>query len=315
MATDTRTSISSSYILSLNGKEAGALKSVVGGGATADVVSLRTGSTTFARKNISGVKYDPVELQAGLSLSQEFYDWIAAMWAGKDKHTNGALIEMDARSRPVQEQQFFNALIMETTIPALDAAASKEAGYLGIKFQPEYTRNAKSTGESMGRPNAEKKKTFLLSNFRLELSGLNCSGIRKIDSFTVRQELHSVEVGNGRDHQVEPGNIEFPNLKISLAENTAQTWLDWHEDFVIKGKCDDAHEKSGALIFLAPNMSELFRINLKQVGIFRLMRDKYEASIEKIRPFTAELYCEQMELVFSATKETPKTPIQQPMPA
>ncbi|MDQ3813127.1 MAG: hypothetical protein M3347_04150, partial [Armatimonadota bacterium] len=76
------------------------------------------------------------------------------------------------------------------------------------------------------------------------------------------------------------------------------TWLDWHEDFVVKGNNDQTREKIGTLIFLSPNQqTELARLNFFNLGIFRIAPDKSEAHADAIRRATVELYCERMEFV------------------
>ena len=73
--------------------------------------------------------------------------------------------------------------------------------------------------------------------------------------------------------------------------------MTWFEDFVVKGNNGDANEKSGALLFLAPDLkAELARITLHNLGIFALRRDRQGAGTDAIQRVTAELYCERMEL-------------------
>ncbi len=40
--------------------------------------------------------------------------------------------------------------------------------------------------------------------------------------------------------------MEFPNLTVTLPESHAKEWIDWHEDFVIKGNSSQDKELSGA---------------------------------------------------------------------
>ena len=75
------------------------------------------------------------------------------------------------------------------------------------------------------------QKIFLPSNFRLQIDGLDCSKVTKIESFTVKQGVASKDIGSARDSQKEPGKLEFPNLKITMAEVAAQSFIDWHENF------------------------------------------------------------------------------------
>ncbi len=142
------------------------------------------------------------------------------------------------------------------------------------------------------------QKVWLPSNFRLQIDGLDCSKVNKIDSFTVKQTVID-DVGESRDFVKEPGKLEFPNLVITLAESTVATWQDWFEDFVIKGNVGDDKERTGTLEFLSPNLVDtLATIKFFNLGIFRLSSEKSESNADNIRRVKAELYCERMEFSY-----------------
>ena len=165
-----------------------------------------------------------------------------------------------------------------------------------VKFSPEFTRMKKAAGKATLPPVRASQEMWLPSNFRLEIDGLDCTKVSTIDSFTVKQTAVSDPIGIGRDQAIEPGRIEFPNLTISLAETAAQTWMDWFEDFVVKGNHGEKNEKTGALVFLSPNrQTELGRVNFFNLGIFKLASAKGNANEDQIRRVTAHLYCERME--------------------
>jgi hypothetical protein len=234
----------------------------------------------------------------------------------------------------VFERQFVNALLTETTIPALDAA-SKEPAYLTVKFAPEYTRTSKPEGKGdYGKYGKNEQKVFLPANFKLEIPGLDCSKVNKIESFTVRQTAVTDDIGDARDYTREPGKMEFPNLKITLAESTAQSWLAWHEDFVVKGNNDETCEKNGTLTLFGRNLKDvLAQIKLYNLGIFLVQPDKSEANAEQTKRVQVELYVERMEFLpegkavgpapkgtatsgtTSAPKTTPPAPGRTPLPS
>ena len=303
----TRSFAAGNFAFQLDGVQCGFLKSVDGGDITAEVISEATGPSAFVKKHIGQPKYEDFAIQAGLSMGKQFYDWIAASWNMKYQRKNGAVTSTDFKLTPVSERQFFNALITEVTIPALDGA-SKEPAYITVKFAPEMIRNAKPTG-TVGKVTAEKQKAFVPANFRVEIDGLDCTKVSKVESFTVKQTVATDDIGDARDHLKEPGKLEFPNLKITLAESTAKTWNTWFEDFVINGNNDESKEKSGALVLLSPDRKqELARITLHNLGIFALRR-RAVANDEAVQRVTAELYCERMELQVGAA-----APAEKPIP-
>ena len=85
-------------------------------------------------------------------------------------------------------------------------------------------------------------------------------------------------------------------MKITLSAPSAGSWRAWHDDFVVQGHNDDAHEKSGTLTFLTPDLAtELGHLELRHLGIIRLTSDTSTSDVIATR-VTADLYCEQMEL-------------------
>ena len=92
------------------------------------------------------------------------------------------------------------------------------------------------------------QKKWLASNFRIEMGSLPYNYVSRIEPFTVKQSVQSDPIGDSRDYQIEPTSVEFPTLTVTLAESHAKEWIDWHEDFVIKGNGSQDKELSGALV-------------------------------------------------------------------
>ena len=293
-------SVAGSFFLNLDGAKCGFLKSVDGGDISAEVISEPAAPGGFVKKHIGGPKYEELELRFGLDLAREVYDWIGASWALKIQRKSGSIVEADFKLDAKSERQFVNALITETTVPAMDAA-SKEPVHLTLKLAPELTKAVKAAGKVPAV--STKKKQFLPSNFRVEIDGLDCSKVTKIDSFTIKQSTATDDIGERRDVAREPGKLEFPNLLITLGGSSPKTWNDWFEDFVVKGNNGDANEKNGAIVFLDPTRQhELGRVTFRNAGIFALRRAP--RTDDQLSRLVAELYCEQMELKIDAAPAT-----------
>jgi hypothetical protein len=287
-----RSYVSGNFFLTLNGVKTGVIKSVDGGGISAEVINEPQGPNYFTKKRIGQPKYEDFAIQVGFSNGKQLYDWIQQTWNMARPRVSGSIISADYNWDAKSERQFTNALLTETTIPAMDGT-SKEPAYITLKFAPEFIRSVKASGKLT----AEKmeQKIFLPSNFRLQIDGLDCSRVNKIESFTVKQGVAGKNIGSARDSQKEPGKLEFPNLKITMAEVAAQSFIDWHENFVIKGNNDASKEKKGSLTFLSPNrQTELAKIEFSNIGIFRIQPDKAQANADQIKRLTVELYVEQM---------------------
>lgn len=280
-----------SFFLNLDGAACGFLKSVTGGGMRAQVITEPSGPGEVAKKHIGPPEYEEITAQLGFALPKAVADWIRASWKLESPRRDGSVVALDPLGVARSERQFSQALLTEVTFPKLDGS-SKDAVYLTIKLAPESIRSVKGGAKA---PSAQPaRKLALASNFRLELDGVDCSKVSAIDSFTVKQTLATVDVGERREPRREPGAVEFPNLRITLAESGAQTWIDWFEDFVVKGNNDDSREKKGAIVLLAPDGAESARVSLRNVGIFAL--SPAPAVGDQIARVTTELYCEQMEL-------------------
>ena len=164
------------------------------------------------------------------------------------------------------------AVLAETIIPTLDRASNSPT-YVTVRLAPEITRDV--TPPATLPPAGPAPPVSLSSNFRLNIAGLDCTKVTKIDSFTVKPRLAGETLANGRYQdaiQAAPANLlEFPNLQIELATVSEETWRAWFRSFVIDGNSSAMNEKTGTLSFLAPNLSTvLATISFQNLGIFRL---------------------------------------------
>ena len=313
-----RSYVSGNFALSLDGgKNIGMLKTAQGGQIYGEPVAENTDGL-YAKKHIGNVKWADITVQMGFTLPPAFYQWIADSWSFGAQRKNGAIIAADYNFNAVKELDFYNALIQEVTIPALDAS-SKDPAYLTLKLTPESTQPTKPSGTLPATVNG-KQKAWLPSNFRLELGKLDTSKVSKIDSFTIKQTMvqPTTDLGDVTFPEqalvvsvppfvLQPGQIDFPNLRVTLAEASAQTWIDWAESFIRQGNNSDDYETSGTIRFFAPDMTtELAHIDLFGVGIFDLTDERPldSSSSNTIRRLVAELYVERMAFVFPGIKST-----------
>jgi phage tail-like protein len=283
------------FALELDGTMCGFLKSVEGGGITADVIVERPGTATFPKKHIGAPKYEELVLGVDLSLDKLFYEWLADTLAGKSVRRDGSITATDSRQKAVSERQFFDALVTEVTVPKADAG-SKEPGVLTVKLAPELLRARAGSGVA-AKVSAARAKSWLPANFKLEIDGLDCKKVSKIEALSFKVNVAEDQVGEERIATKEPTSIEVPNLQVTLAESGSQTWTAWFDDFVVKGLNGDENEKSGKLSFLTRDLkSTLAEVRFFNLGIFRLEPEPRAAGQETIARIRAELYCERMEL-------------------
>lgn len=273
----TRTLAAGNFLLELEGVKCGFLRSVEGGTVKGEVVREPRTRGSFVKKRLGTTLVEPLLLEVGLGLDKTLYAWMAEAWAGRQKPRDGAIVAADASFAAKQRREFSEAVIEEVSFPASDAAA-KAAAFLTVKVAPNAVQAQKASGKVQAA--AVKSKIWLPSNFRLEIDGLDCKKVSKIDAFTVRCAAP----------------VDFPDLRITFLESSAQTWLDWHQSFVIDGKNSDKEEKTGKLVLLAPNVKDVLgEIRFFGLGIHRLAPTKQESGAA-VQRLVADLYCERMEL-------------------
>lgn len=277
-----RSPAAGNFILTLDGDAVGRLRRVGGGAVVADVV-VEPSDGAFATKRLGPVSFEPVELMLDLPLPAAVADWVRQTWQGLEARRDVSVVATDFSGKPISERQFSQAALDALTVPALDAL-SKEAGHVTLRVAPTSTRTRKPSGQPVAVP-ATGRPQWLQANFRLAIDGLDASRVTKIDSFATRRTPDG------------PGQLDVSNLRITLPEAHAQTWVAWHEAFVVRGNRRGGGERAGTLTFLAPNRTDaLGQIRLVNLGIFRLAPVPRVAGSDQIALLVAELYCERVEL-------------------
>ncbi len=284
------------YALELAGVNQGFVQSFEGGSAVGDVVVEKVGPDHIAHKHIAGVKYEDITVTVGTGMGKGLYEFVKAAFDLRNDRFDMAVKRTDFNQNVTWEMDVFHALVTGVGFPELNAA-SKDVGRLTITFSSEYTRVKPGSGKLSQSP-GNKPKQWITSNFRLTIPGLDCTRVSKIGALSLALHVATNAVGEQRDYQ-DAGGVNVPNLVVTLSEQAAQTFTDWHKTFVIDGKNSPAQEKEGTLEILGADLKEvLFTLKFHGLGIFRLAADKYEAGTEQLRQVTAEMYCESMEFAF-----------------
>ncbi len=136
-----------------------------------------------------------------------------------------------------------------------------------IKIQPtnilyKVGDRRKLKGNSM----REAQRLWQAANFRVEMGGLPCKMVTKVGAFTWTMGAAKDRARSRRGVAKTPGGLEFPNLTFYLPEDDVRPWQDWHNEFVIDGKCAESRELSGSITFMSPDFKkELGTIALENV--------------------------------------------------
>jgi hypothetical protein len=280
-----------SFFLELDGAKSGFFKSVDGGAISAEVIESPTAHGI--NKSIGAPQYEEFVVRHAFSGGVPMLNWISDFFDGQQAAHEGAIIAADFNLDEKSRRSFAGALITEVSIPACDGS-SKEPAFMTVKFSPEVIKNQASKGGKL-KTDGKKQKQWLPSNFRLSLPGVDATGVVRIEAFTVKQPSGAEQAGHARLQVKEPGKVEYPNLRLSISAAHANDFIQWHEDFVIKGNSSEKPE--GTLSLLAPDLSEeLARVSLKNIGIFRL--EPSSNSTDAIATVVVDLYVEKMQIDF-----------------
>ncbi len=282
------------FVLTLDGVVCGLVTSAQGGTISAPVLREQRGN--FIHKRLGAPMPEPIQLSFDLFLNKLVYDWINDSWQGRASAKSGSLIALDANFQARTELQFENAVISATTIPAVDASA-QTACVLAVRLNPTATnlRNASGPAPALA---PKQRKAWLAPNFRLNIDGLETNTVSSINALTITSGERDAS-DRLRLAAAPAGAIDFPNLRVLLGQQGSNAWTDWHDQFVVQGKNDDAHEKNGSLVFLAPDLqSQLGSVKFSGLGIYRLTREPVLPSgPNNVARNVAELYCQRMDLV------------------
>lgn len=290
-----------SFLLTLDGAPISAyVRAVDGGFVKAAVVDEPIGPENLRIKHTSVAEIDPFAFEIGLAGSKKVLELIAASWKKNFQRFNGQVSHGDMNRTGFGTQEFRDALITETTFPALDAK-STEAPYLKVKMLPEFVTYAPDDSHLHGQTEITQKE-WSVNNFRLTIDGVATANVQKIESFSVKQSVKKYYVGRDRFPQIEPTKVEFPNIVATLAEAGAKPVLDWYRSFLHKGQPDPRAERAGAIEFLSPDLKRvMLRINLKQVGLASAQLIGSQANQKAIKLCKFELYVGAMDIDFGAS--------------
>jgi phage tail-like protein len=291
------------YTLELDGVISGDIMSVDGGYPVGEVANEPLGSDNIQRKHISNVKYEDLVITVGTDMSSDLYNWINDTMTGKNPRKNGAVIYSDFNGQVTNRLVFFNAMIKEISFPAFDAS-TKDAGKITLRLGCGYTQKSPSGG-SVPKSFGSKNKRWMLNSFKLQIDGLDDAVSRayRIESIVISQKTSKNNTGSGKNaFYTETAGIEVSNIVVSFPEDYAGSFLQWQEDFLIKGGRN--LEKTGSIEALGTNLRDtFFTLKLTNLGLVKITPDGDDKTKTTLRRLKAEIYCEQVEFNYNDKSE------------
>jgi hypothetical protein len=288
------------FELAIDGHKSTAyLKSVDGGHVTANAVAEPIGTHNQQIKSISTLDIEPFTIDFGMAGAKDVLRWVRSSWNKKYERRNGMITHANFDLQRTYEHEFFEALITETTFPAMDGAA-KDLAYLKVKIQPERVVERKVTpgSQKVQYEDHQKQKFWVANSFRLTID--NFRGFEytnKIEAFTIKQGIKKNYMGEDRFPHIEPTKLEFPHIVGTIGLDYADELLRWRDQYHRDGGDEYANQSTGELEFLAPDKkTTLFSINLKEVGIHKVTMQQSQANQDSMKRVKFELFVGHMEL-------------------
>jgi hypothetical protein len=284
----TRGYTSGKFALDLDGVRAGAPVHASGGHAVG-IVETESSTPTGTHKHVAGVQYEDISITCGSGMSKDFYQWITQCFEGKQALHSGLLTSREADGTVFDAVSFTDALISEVSFPALDAA-SKDAAKMTIKIRPASTEK----GKPEPKPVDVKQKPWFGANFRLEIDGVDCTGVTTIEVLTVTQDFTDPPGAGKGATAPEPTTLEIPDLVLTTKLSHSKDFYDWHESLVIEGKDD---KRAGSLTYLAADQhTELFTLTFSGLGIWVVDAIPPSVARQRAARIGCEVWCDGLTL-------------------
>ncbi len=286
------------FELSLDGSPSSAYVNIVEGEfMRAALVSEPVGTENLRIKHTSVVEVDPVTVEIGMSGTNPLTQWVQKSINKNFERRSGQIVHADFDFNAIRRVEFTDALIQEITFPALDGAGKSDV-YMKVKFLPEMVKTSRAGGK-ISSPISGKQKEWMVGGFRLEIDGYDdFKYTQKIDAFTIKQGVKRLYYGSSRDAEIEPTNLEFPNLSITMAEMHANAIRDrWYQKYIVEGDSEDAMQTQGRLCFLDTKREKtIYEIELREVGLAAFTIQPSKANEVKLKTVKIDLFIGEMKV-------------------
>lgn len=278
-------------MVTVDGVAASFVKKFSGLDFTADIVENDMGPQIFQSKHMANFKYSPGKFTIGAGMGKGFWTWIKAALEKGYVRKNGSIVSGDFDYNARTEVTWQDGLITAITFPALDASG-KDAVYLEVEVDAERVRVAPASGKIQGQYGT-KQKAWLAPNFRLDIAGLPCDRVSKIEAMTWKCTTATDHVGIFREHTKVPAKVTTPDLKITVSANDFKDWSDRAKSWFIDGNHLEKDHMQGSITLLGPNMKDVMaRLELHNLGFKSFKQGAKEANSEKADRMEIEMYME-----------------------
>lgn len=284
------------FIMELEGGQAGYIKKCDIGKLTGNLATTKTGAILPEKKQITGMKWEPMTIEVGLSHSAALLDWMQAAFKGQHVRKNGSVTMYDHNGKAMRRVDFVDAHLVEISLPALDAKG-KDSVHMTLKIQPEQMRF--SEGGPPAKPTVgTKQKLHNTTNFRISIPGIETKSVSKIElpKFTLKLAEHAT--GEHIESQYEPASCEVSDLKT---HHSAHEFTAIYKDayaWLVQGSRTEEAEKTIAVELLGPDAKKpITTFEFRNCGYKELVSSNpLEAKKEEIATTVVSWYLETIHM-------------------
>jgi hypothetical protein len=284
-----------------NGEDIGLVRSIEGGGVTAEVMTYQFGEQYDVWRQLGKPKYEDIKLQVGMSMSETFYKWMEEFFTGVGTRKSGAIVAADFWYMERARREFEEALITEITFPKFDGG-DKNAAYMNVTMAPEKVKFVKGRNVKLQYDyNPQHQKLWTACNFALTIDGFKdkLCRVSKIDAFTIKQKAIDYHMGERREPIKIPSRVEYPNITFYIPEVDAQPLID---EFMKHADEGTPHKEgkglTGEITTHDNGKTALISIKLLGLHLKSAQPDKSDASSEEIKQVKFEMGVESMSFFY-----------------
>jgi hypothetical protein len=279
-------------------KSVGFFRSIDGGGVSAEVINYQFGDSKPHEiwRQLGKPKYEDFKIQTGMSMSFEFYAWIAQFFDGVVVRKSGAIVACDFYWKEQARREFHDAMITDLAFPKLDGS-DKGPAYMTVTIAPERMVFMKGSGQVLQSvTDWQRQQLWTAANFTFTLDGFDdvLARVTKIDGFSIKQKAIDVHVSEQRHPIKVPGRIEWPNIVFYMPEVDAQPLI---EDFMKQARDGEplSPGRQGSIVVHDNAKGDLFELTLTNCHIKSAIPDKSDATSEEIKLVKFEMGVEAMK--------------------
>lgn len=266
------------------------VRAIEGLDMAADIGITNVGPNVSPKKHVASVRWTPALITLGLGMGKQMGDWLHRSLTLPAATASGSVVIGDISHRAKSALAFTNALLTRLTVPALDAS-SRDSGALLVGFEAEQVEITAGDGADI-RTKPPRAK-WICSNFKVEIDGLPCARVTRVESFTWTREISASPGDSSRNPLRQPTNAAVPDLQLTISAADYPEWADAARSWFVDGKHLEADEKAGRIVLLSPDQrNELATISFANIG-FRKFQTLQTTGTAVAR-FSVTLYTETM---------------------